>query len=377
LMVYGDTHRPTALGDDPRWQRWVSAPPGEWSQPASGAYISPVRAGDWAELRYRNVVPSPAQWEALKAGEPLPSPPCATLITDYYSYNTDVSADDHSHARGASRAWFQPHWVGDLTVQSRVTVREAIGQLRLELFKAGVSNRCEVDLATGEARLFHGSVALGEAIRTEIARVGTFDLVFANVDGRLTLWVDGHLAFGDGRIYDSYTEAPVPSAGDLEPARIAARGTSIQVEKLVLRRDLYYTLEPAETDYSNLDGAARIDSSALLELLSDPARFPNLSRYPAREYPIGAGRYLMLGDNSPWSRDGRAWGRSDQIDPDLPGQGWDNSGRASWEVPEALLVGKAFCVYWPHPKPVWPRLRLGADTRLPILPYIERMRWIR
>ena len=123
LMVYDDTHRPTALGDDPRWQRWVSAPPGAWSQPASGAYISPVRAGDWAELRYHNVVPSPAQWEALKAGEPLPSPPCATLITDYYSYNTDVSADDHSHARGASRAWFQPHWVGDLTLQSRVTVR--------------------------------------------------------------------------------------------------------------------------------------------------------------------------------------------------------------------------------------------------------------
>ena len=28
----------------------------------------------------------------------------------------------------------------------------------------------------------------------------------------------------------------------------------------------------------------------------------------------------MLGDNSPWSRDGRAWGRHDQIDPDEPGQ---------------------------------------------------------
>ncbi len=85
----------------------------------------------------------------------------------------------------------------------------------------------------------------------------------------------------------------------------------------------------------------------------------------------------MLGDNSPWSRDGRAWGSADQIDPDFPGQGWDDSGRQSWEVPEALLIGKAFCVYWPHPKPVWPRLRFGADTRLPILPYIERMRWIR
>ena len=102
----------------------------------------------------------------------------------------------------------------------------------------------------------------------------------------------------------------------------------------------------------------------MLDLLSDPARFPTLTRYPARDYPIGPGRYLMLGDNSPWSRDGRAWGSSDQIDPDLPGQGWDNSGRQSWEVPEALLIGKAFCVYWPHPKPVWPRLRFDRGHPL-------------
>ena len=180
-----------------------------------------------------------------------------------------------------------------------------------------------------------------------------------------------------GRTYDSRLEPPAPTAADLEPARIAAQRASIEVDRLILKRDVYYTLEPAESDYSNLDGSARIEPSALLELLSDPARFPKLTRYPARDYPIGPGRYLMLGDNSPWSRDGRAWGSSDQIDPDLPGQGWDDSGRQSWEVPEALLIGKAFCVYWPHPKPVWPRLRFSADIRLPILPYIERMRWIR
>lgn len=85
----------------------------------------------------------------------------------------------------------------------------------------------------------------------------------------------------------------------------------------------------------------------------------------------------MLGDNSPWSSDGRAWGDTDQIDPDRPDRGWDDSGRTSWEVPEALIIGKAFCVYWPHLQPVWPNLRLGADLRFPALPYIQRMRWIR
>ena len=31
----------------------------------------------------------------------------------------------------------------------------------LELVEAGISNRCEIDLATGQAALFHGDTALG------------------------------------------------------------------------------------------------------------------------------------------------------------------------------------------------------------------------
>jgi hypothetical protein len=201
--------------------------------------------------------------------------------------------------------------------------------------------------------------------------------VFANVDDRLTLRVNGDLPFGEGVTYDLGPAEVVPAAADLEPARIAARGAAVEVDSLVLNRDVYYTLDPAETDYSNLGGSAQFDSSALFELLSDPTQFHRLAHRPPHDYPVESGRYLMLGDNSPWSRDGRAWGRIDQIDPDLLNHGWDDSGRSSWEVPESLLVGKAFCVYWPHPKPVWPKLSFGADFRFPILPYIEQMRWIR
>jgi signal peptidase I len=377
LMVFDDTHRAKAIAGDPRWLRWVAPSGCDWPQSLPGVYSPQDHTKEWTELRYHHVAPSPAQWEAIRAGKPLPRPPFSTLITDYYSYNTDVSLYDQSHPTSSARAWFQPHWVGDLTIALRLTVRERIGQFRMELIKAGVSNRCELDLASGLARLYHGESPLGDAVLTEMTRDGTYDVVFANVDGRLTLWVNGRLPFGEGRTYESTLESAAPTAADLEPARVAARGAAIKVESLVLRRDLYYTLEPAESDYSNLDGSTRIESSALLELLSDPARFPGLTRYPARDYSIGPLRYLMLGDNSPWSRDGRAWGSSDQIDPEIPGQGWDISGRASWEVPEALLIGKAFCVYWPHPKPVWPKLSLGPDIRLPIRPYIEQMRWIR
>ena len=85
------------------------------------------------------------------------------MITDFSSYNTDLTPQGRQHPRFAARPWFQPHWVGDLTLSCRVTVREPRGRLRLELIKAGLSNRCEIDLATGRATLFHDGAATGRA----------------------------------------------------------------------------------------------------------------------------------------------------------------------------------------------------------------------
>ena len=164
LMVFDDRHRASALAGDPRWRRWVASPGSEWLESQPGVYSPQDPAQDWAELRYHHVVPSPDQWEAIRAGGPLARLPCATLITDFYSYNTDVSAYDQSYPTGLRRAWFQPHWVGDLTIAVRLTVRERIGQFRIELIKAGASNRCELDLASGLARLYHQECPLGNAV---------------------------------------------------------------------------------------------------------------------------------------------------------------------------------------------------------------------
>jgi signal peptidase I len=376
-MVYDDRHRAAALSGDPRWLRWSASEPGAWSEPQPGTFVPGQATADWAELRYRNVVPSPGQWAAIREGRQPPDPPRATLITDYCSYNTDISAVERGDPRRAARAWLQPHWVGDLTVSLRLTVRESAGRLRLELIEGGLSNRCEIDLSSGDASLSHGGSAMGPAAATGIAGPGTYDLAFANVDGRLTLWVNGNLPFGNGRSYSTEPEPLAPTAADREPVRIAVHRAALAIDSLILKRDVYYTLEPSESDYANLGEEAQFDPSTLFDLLSDPERFARLAHRPPRDYPIAPGHYLMLGDNSPWSRDGRAWGRADQIDSDRPDHGWDDSGRASWEVPEPLLVGKAFCVYWPHLQPVWPNLRLGDDFRLPALPYVQRMRWIR
>jgi signal peptidase I len=117
----------------------------------------------------------------------------------------------------------------------------------------------------------------------------------------------------------------------------------------------------------------------LFDLLSDPAQFPSLGNLPwSRPYPIGPESYLMLGDNSPRSKDSRGWGNRDHYDPRSPEDGWDPSNRASWEVPRALLTGKAFFVYWPHGKPFGPDIRVPRlGLQVPFRPYIERMKWIR
>ena len=46
----------------------------------------------------------------------------------------------------------------------------------------------------------------------------------ANVDQRLTLWVDDTLPFGDGVIYDGPAERGPTKESDLAPASIGARG---------------------------------------------------------------------------------------------------------------------------------------------------------
>jgi hypothetical protein len=72
----------------------------------------------------------------------------------------------------------------------------------------------------------------------------------------------------------------------------------------------------------------------------------------------------MLGDNSGASRDSRLWGRphplvSLQLDNDSP-----------FIVPEDLMIGKAWCVYFPAPM----RLTPGGT---PFIPDFGELRFIR
>jgi hypothetical protein len=198
------------------------------------------------------------------------------------------------------------------------------------------------------------------------------------VDDRLTLLVNGRGTFGDGLTYESPEKHPAPTAADLSPVAIAAKEASVEVSDLVLKRDIYYTLFPGRPDYiQSWDKGLPRTPVELFDILCDPSQFPALGNLRSHEYPIGPERYLMLGDNSPRSKDSRGWDNRDRYDPDYPDVGWDTSNRAYWEVPRSLLTGKAFYVYWPHGKPFGPDIRLRRDFRVPFLPYFARMKWIR
>ncbi|QEH37653.1 Signal peptidase I [Aquisphaera giovannonii] len=378
ITVYDDRYRPKALEGLDAWRRWRPAAADAWKEDASApaTFRSAAATAEWAELRYRHLAPDPEQWESLEQNEAPLRGPRSSLITDFYSYNTNLSSGDSDlvqpHGEDAERAWLQPHWVGDLTLQADVQADAAAGEVRLELIKGGVTHRATIDVATGRARLDRGDAALKE-FATALRGPGSHHVELANVDDRLTLLVDGRAPAeeGEGAEYDRGDDNPVPTAMDLSPAAVAIRGGTFRVSNLVLKRDIYYTQYPGRHDYGSTVFEDRTPRNAaeLLDVLADPARFPGFGKGRSHDYQLGDDRYMMLGDNSPRSKDSRGWDSSDT---------WDTSNRQSWEVPRNLVTGKAFFVYWPHGVPFGPTVGvMGGDTRLPFRPYFERMRWIR
>ena len=105
---------------------------------------------------------------------------------------------------------------------------------------------------------------------------------------------------------------------------------------LVLKRDIYYTLNPGQSDFGNLwDERDPRNAIELFDNLADPAHFAFLKQLQPKDYPIGPDRFLMLGDNSPMSRDSRGWRNEDRYDPDDPERGFalilDRGGmRRAW-----------------------------------------------
>jgi signal peptidase I len=296
----------------PRWAgpAWAADGTGFRSDPA-GAEVS------W--LRYRHIL-RPQDWpersdpeHAGKVEEIKRRAHKPQLITDFLAYNSP----EREGARAAPLR--EGNWVGDLMLECRLKVEKGGGEFWLELSKGVDRFRARFDLTTGKCTLSRlgsdGKLQELQSAPTRVSGPGEHRLRLANVDERLTLWVDEELPFGDGVAYEPPPEKG-PTANDLEPASVGARGAAVQVHRLQLWRDTYHTLQAGLADAAV--GHGEVDDF-------DPRTWGPLRRLKYRTFYVQPGHYLCLGDNSPQSSDSRDWGT----------------------VPERLLIGRALLTYAP------------------------------
>ena len=161
---------------------------------------SPAAGDEWSWVRYRHLRPTPDQWRLALSGVGVPDV-TPKLILDHCAYNPDTPREPD----GA-------FWVGDLELKLDLELLDlgTGAAALLELVEGDRTYRCRIDAATGTAVLSYYDTLSGARLAegaadgtltpiesvlaegpTEVRGPGSHELIFANVDDRLTLWVDG------------------------------------------------------------------------------------------------------------------------------------------------------------------------------------------
>lgn len=378
-----------------RWQSSEKQEQGSWatideyrSFKIDGTAKHPV----W--LRYKHTPPAPDDWDLLDKGN-LTAEQVARikpmLITDCYAYNGGLDArvyrmdgDEAPHWSAQNPDWAGLHWIGDLALECEVESLDGQGALTLELVEAGRKHQCRFELTTGQATLsISTQPEYKPTAETKVLGAGTHTVRLANVDDRLLLWVDGKpVEFDVDTAYD--VQDRLPKQADLTPASVGAEGAALRISHVRLLRDVYYiadnnrggghwpshhrtitgyvsrprSLEPSSFYSSDGDDVA----STIAEYLSNPRYWGDMRDMRSVEFALAEEQYMVLGDNSPKSKDSRLWKNDEHF------------------VDRDLLIGKAVFVYWPHAwAPSWsiPISFRGYEMDLPFYPNFKRMKVIR
>lgn len=332
-IVYDNDFQPKSVGLSPRWAP-ANAKDSGWAAEKhhgfghGGAGGKADDAVDW--LRYRHFVWFKKDVVVADRRE---------LITDFLGYN--------SYDLGGMPQTPPPNWVGDLMLECKVEAAKGEGELWLQLSKGIHRFEARWDLGSGVCTLFKTQFheveednkrvwRPGERVEldskpTKLRGPGAYQVRFANIDARLTVWVDKELPFGDGKDYpppevrngaeekdlDEITleRRRGPTDNDLEPASIGSKGAALQLRQIRLWRDTYYSLSPGRSDMSLLAA----------DDLGDRDQWGEFKKMRSKTLYVQPGHYLCLGDNSQASSDSREWGL----------------------VPERLMLGRALMVYYP------------------------------
>lgn len=394
LQLIDDTHYiPQKMHDAGwplRWQQW-SLTDGESGWDAtltSGKPNFQVSSGDQTDwLRYRHLIPltrpsfpsNPtgrsgyvelSEWDDIEIGE-LPKrmqseSPQGRLITDYYCYNHRIYEDYDD--RGVQQVYdpsLAMHWVGDLAVESWANVKSDSGKLKVQLVEGGAKFTCTIDVETGTATLdcnrntvefkdASGSVVEQPTAETSLKGKGNYRILFANVDDQIHLSINNRFVKFDAPTYER-TDPTLPRSfpndpddhGDAEPAAIGAQNLDVEISRLKMLRDVYYT-SPKSMDQDfigneNMVGASQgrgqmrqiekvwkiYDNPKLWESSAAKALFSERFRTDPYVFQLDEDQFLPMGDNSPASLDGRVWNGPKYVHRDK-------------------LIGRALFIYWPH-----------------------------
>jgi signal peptidase I len=329
----------------------------------------------------------------------------AGLFLPSYGYNYSAERDED---RFDSRV----DVCTDLKLSAVLMPREeGAGEASLKLSSFGVQFEAEFH-ADGEVVLKGASPDIPSGGFRKIAHVRALKpgegrrIGLAHVDFRASAWVDGECVLETAD--EEYPGAVDPNdpartgcyawlkrhlaeAVPVPDVRIAAQGASCEIRHVALHRDVYYTsarLDPipggAAGDYAREIAQAYENPQKRAQRKLAPGdlrhkRFSDAVRgWGAAGSPIQLARneqdhdldeFLMLGDNSPQSRDGRMW---TSAAPTL--RLYNPDGSFLYQlgtVPRYNLLGKAMFVYWPG------GFRVPMLPSLPIVPNVGKMRFIR
>jgi signal peptidase I len=294
-IVYDNDHQAQDLQGE-QYQRWLPGQDSGWQAVGKDtkAFQFDGKGEGW--LRYRHVLRG--------------SPDRPQLITDFMGYNT--WSGDHRHQAP------RENWASDLMIECQVTVEKKEGTFLLELSRGKDRFQAVFNLTDGKCTLYRLEGGKREEMKSADTKLtgGTHLVRFANIDDRLTVWVDEKLPFGAGVEYGPVRDLAPVKENDLDrPVSVGAEGAKVKVSKLKVYRDTYYTTartEPRDADVPEFKP-------------DDPQTWDGLAKAPTATYYVQPGHYLCLGDNSPESSDGRSWGL----------------------VPRRLLLGRALVVYYP------------------------------
>ena len=331
--VYDSSYQPIAL------TKWEEEQRTDWW----GAPFQPKdSSGSWtigSDRAWRNSATNPTSLEWNGVDWP---------ITDFNAYNVYPTRNPTTPPRA-----MRSYSMSDLRVLGTIDPEdpEAFSSTTLVMEVRGV--RYEWILERDKATLRMTSLLDGKELASKSedfsSRGRPFEVDFWHVDQQMWLFVDRELivqlpfdgwtpterfkASFPGTSVEAYLSAP--SVPRPEPANLSWKFDSgpLVLRNVRVGRDLYY--RPKRLDAFN----QYEENGRIIEGLGFGSDFVKPSR-------VEADQFVMFGDNSEASRDGRIWGRPHPLAVKYSGDD------APFVVSRKLLVGKAFSVYWPAALPV-------------------------